>query len=51
MEGAKAPDVKAKFEAVGFEVIATNGDQFTSFLKGELDRWRDVIQKGNITAQ
>jgi tripartite-type tricarboxylate transporter receptor subunit TctC len=50
-EGAKAPDVKAKFEAVGFEVVATSGDQFSSFLKSELDRWKEVIQKGNITAE
>jgi tripartite-type tricarboxylate transporter receptor subunit TctC len=50
-ESAKAPDVKAKFEAVGFEVVATNGDQFTSFLKSETDRWKEVIQKGNITAE
>lgn len=50
-EGAKAPDVKARFEAVGFEVVATSGDQFTSFLKSEIDRWKDVIQKGNITAE
>jgi tripartite-type tricarboxylate transporter receptor subunit TctC len=50
-ESAKAPDVKAKFEAVGFEVVATSGEQFTAFLKSETDRWKDVIQKGNITAQ
>jgi tripartite-type tricarboxylate transporter receptor subunit TctC len=50
-ESAKVPDVKAKFEAVGFEVVATNGDQFTSFLKSETDRWKEVIQKGNITAE
>jgi tripartite-type tricarboxylate transporter receptor subunit TctC len=50
-ESAKAPDVKAKFEAVGFEVVATTGDQFTSFLKSETERWKEVIQKGNITAE
>ena len=48
-EGAKAPDVKAKFEAVGFEVVATNGEQFATFLRAEFERWKDVIQKGNIT--
>ena len=38
-------------EAAGFEVVATNGEQFTSFLKNEIERWKDVIQKGNITAE
>jgi tripartite-type tricarboxylate transporter receptor subunit TctC len=51
VEAAKTPDVKGKFEAVGFEVVATNGEQFTSFLKNEIDRWKEVIQKGNITAE
>lgn len=49
-DGANAPDVKAKFEAVGFEVVAGNGEQFATFLKSELARWKTVIEKGNITA-
>ena len=49
VEAATAPDVKAKFEAVGFDVVANNGEQFAAFLKDETERWRDVIQKGNIT--
>jgi tripartite-type tricarboxylate transporter receptor subunit TctC len=51
VEAAKTPDVKGKFEAIGFEVVATNGEQFTSFLKNEIDRWKEVIHKGNITAE
>lgn len=49
VEAASAPEVKAKFEAVGFDVVASNGEQFATFLKNETERWRDVIQKGNIT--
>ncbi|MDQ8727427.1 tripartite tricarboxylate transporter substrate binding protein [Bradyrhizobium sp. LHD-71] len=51
VEAAKSPDVKGKFEAVGFEVVATSGEQFTSFLKSEIDRWKEVIQKGSIAAE
>jgi len=50
-ESANAPDVKSKFEAVGFEVVATTGEQFATFLRSETDRWKEVIQKGNITAE
>jgi tripartite-type tricarboxylate transporter receptor subunit TctC len=50
-DAANAPDVKAKFEAVGFDVVATNGEQFATFLRGELDRWKEVVQKGNIKAE
>jgi tripartite-type tricarboxylate transporter receptor subunit TctC len=51
VEAARTPDVKGKFEAVGFEVVASDGEGFTTFLKSEIDRWKDVIQKGNITAE
>lgn len=48
---ANAPDVKAKFEAVGFDVVASNGDQFTKFLAVELARWKSVIETGKITPE
>ena len=43
-----SPDVKAKFEAVGFDVVASNGDQFAKFLADEIARWKLVIETGNI---
>jgi tripartite-type tricarboxylate transporter receptor subunit TctC len=47
---ANSPDVKAKFEAVGFDVVASNGEQFEKFLAGEIARWKSVIETGKITA-
>ena len=32
---AQSPDAKAKFEAVGFDVVARNGKQFAEFLADE----------------
>ncbi len=43
-----SPDVTAKFEAVGFDVVASNGDQFARFLADEIARWKLVIETGNI---
>ena len=37
---ANSPDVKAKFEAVGFDVVASNGEQFAKFLADEIARWK-----------
>lgn len=51
VDAANAADVKAKFEAVGFEVVASNGEQFSSLLKNELGRWRTVIETGKISAE
>jgi tripartite-type tricarboxylate transporter receptor subunit TctC len=48
---AQSSDVRAKFEAVGFDVVANNGDQFTKFLSEEIARWNAVIETGKITAE
>src|SRR6187397_242674 len=47
---AISPEVKAKFEAVGFDVVANNGEQFAKFLADEIARWKSVIETGKITA-
>lgn len=48
---AKAPEVKEQFEKIGFDVVATTGAQFDSFLAGEIARWKQVIETGKITAE
>ncbi len=45
---AKTDDVKAKFEAVGFEVVGSNGAEFEKFLTEEIARWKGVIAAGKI---
>jgi len=47
---AKAPDVQARFNDLGFEVVGNTGAQFSEFLAGELARWKAVIEIGKITA-
>ncbi len=46
---AKSPEAKAKYEAVGFEVVGSNGEQFTKFVADEIARWKSVIEAGKIT--
>jgi tripartite-type tricarboxylate transporter receptor subunit TctC len=46
---ALSPEVKAKFEAVGFDVVASNSSQFAAFLADEIARWKNVIETGKIT--
>jgi tripartite-type tricarboxylate transporter receptor subunit TctC len=46
---ARDPNVKAKFEDIGFEVVATTGAQFSDFLAAEIARWKSVIETGKIT--
>jgi tripartite-type tricarboxylate transporter receptor subunit TctC len=46
---AQSPDVKAKFEAVGFDVVGSNGEAFAKFVAAEIARWKTVIETGKIT--
>lgn len=48
---AKASDIQSKFEAIGFEVVASNGEQFKKFLTEEIARWKVVVDTGKITPQ
>ncbi|WP_428249154.1 Bug family tripartite tricarboxylate transporter substrate binding protein [Ferrovibrio sp.] len=43
-----SPDVKQKFNDVGFDVVANSPAQFETFLKAEIARWKTVIDTGNI---
>jgi tripartite-type tricarboxylate transporter receptor subunit TctC len=47
---ARDPGSKAKFEDIGFEVVATDGARFSDFLASEIARWKNVIETGKITA-
>jgi tripartite-type tricarboxylate transporter receptor subunit TctC len=47
---AQAADAKARLEDIGFEVVATNGQDFEAFLAKEIARWKNVIETGGITA-
>ena len=44
-----SPDVKKQFNDVGFDVVGTNGEQFVEFLASETQRWKKVIDAGNIS--
>lgn len=44
-----SPDVKKQFNDIGFDVVGTNGAQFVEFLASETQRWKKVIDAGNIS--
>jgi tripartite-type tricarboxylate transporter receptor subunit TctC len=46
-----APDVKARFQDIGFDVVGNTSAEFATFLAGEIARWRSVIETGKITAE
>ena len=44
------PQVRQRFTALGFEVVANTPEQFAAFQQAEFGRWRKVIETGKITA-
>lgn len=45
------PAVRAKFNDLGFEVVADTPEQFAAFQKAEEERWRRVVSDGKIATQ
>jgi tripartite-type tricarboxylate transporter receptor subunit TctC len=50
VEALKDPEVNKRLTEQGFEIVANTPEQFEKFLAQELQRWKTVIEKGNITA-
>jgi tripartite-type tricarboxylate transporter receptor subunit TctC len=44
-----APDTRARFDAQGFDVVANTPEQFTEFVRAEIGRWKQVVEKAGIT--
>lgn len=44
-------DATKQFNDIGFDVVASNGAQFAEFLTAETQRWKKVIEAGNIVAE
>jgi tripartite-type tricarboxylate transporter receptor subunit TctC len=44
-----APELKNKFNEMGFEVVANTSGEFSEFLAAEIGRWKAVIEAGKIT--
>lgn len=45
------PQVRAKIEEQGADVVASGAEQCRAFLANEIDRWGKVIRDNNITAE
>ncbi len=50
MAALRDPAVAEKFTRVGLEIVANTPEQFATFQQKEFARWKEVIEKGKITA-
>src|SRR5262249_37066575 len=44
------PEVKAKLEAVGFEISGETGDQFRATIEAETKRWAELVKATGFSA-
>jgi tripartite-type tricarboxylate transporter receptor subunit TctC len=47
----REPQVRQRLEGLGLEVVASSAQEFSAFLKAEMDKWGPVIKAAGITAQ
>lgn len=47
---ARQPDVRQKFDELGFETVGGSSADFARYLSAELRRWKQVVTEGKITA-
>jgi tripartite-type tricarboxylate transporter receptor subunit TctC len=47
----KSPDVRERMSQLGFDVVAGTPEEFGAFMKGEIDRWTVVVERGGIQPQ
>jgi tripartite-type tricarboxylate transporter receptor subunit TctC len=46
-----SPDAKERLSAVGLEVVASTPEQYTEFLKGEVEKWGDAVRRSGARAE
>jgi len=42
------PDVQAKCAQLGFDVVADTSEEFTAYIKSEVEKWRNVITNAKV---
>jgi tripartite-type tricarboxylate transporter receptor subunit TctC len=47
----RAPEVKDRFDQIGFDIVGNSSGEFAQFLAAEVARWKTVIETGKITAE
>ena len=48
VKALRAPDISARMNQIGFDVVASSPEEFGAFMKAEVERWTQVVNKGGI---
>jgi len=47
----RKPEVRARLEGLGLEIVGSTPEQFEAFVRGEMAKWAKVIKAGNIKVE
>jgi tripartite-type tricarboxylate transporter receptor subunit TctC len=45
-----SPDVKERMAQQGFDVVASSPQQYATFQRNEIERWKKVVQDAGVKA-
>jgi tripartite-type tricarboxylate transporter receptor subunit TctC len=48
VKALRSPEIRERLNGIGFDVIASTPEEFGAFMKAEVDRWTEVVKRGNI---
>src|SRR5262249_10627789 len=48
VKALRSPDVRERMSQIGFDVVASSPEEFGRFMKEEVDRWTQVVNRGGI---
>lgn len=46
-----APDVRQRFDALGFKLVGNTQEEFGEYIKMEIARWGKIIRDANIRSE
>jgi tripartite-type tricarboxylate transporter receptor subunit TctC len=47
----KQPDIVSKFQAIGSTPVGDSSEHFAKFIKDDIAKWRDVVEKAGVTIE
>ena len=48
VKALRSPDIAERMGQIGFDVVASSSEEFGKFMRAEVDRWTQVVNKGGI---
>ncbi|HYG53957.1 MAG TPA: tripartite tricarboxylate transporter substrate binding protein [Burkholderiales bacterium] len=48
VKALRSPDIAERMTQIGFDVVASSPEEFGKFMRAEVDRWTEVVNKGGI---